>query len=153
MRADDNRNDRVNRVSRAVFGLSMLMGIVLTSGGCRLCCDLEDQAFPAYGGVWERTQRDSGRVGSLFDPGGARTSDLSPRDSAGDDDDERSSIAPYGGKKSEEDESGERVIPERKSDEETEQEFQDRLKEFEADKEKMLSAGLIPGEILPPDLR
>ena len=37
-------------------------------------------AYPAYGGAWERTIRDSGRVGSLFDPGGARASNLVNRD-------------------------------------------------------------------------
>lgn len=57
-----------------VFCLSLL-------GGCRICPDCEDLDYPAYGGAWQRTLRDSGRVGSFFDPGGARTSELASRDS------------------------------------------------------------------------
>lgn len=49
--------------------------------GCRICPDCEDIAYPAYGGSWQRTRRDSGRVGSVFDPAGAKTAELTPRDS------------------------------------------------------------------------
>ena len=48
-------------------------------GGCRLCADCDLDAYPSYGGAWQRTVRDSGRVGSVFDPGGSRAADLSER--------------------------------------------------------------------------
>jgi hypothetical protein len=41
-------------------------------GGCTLCDNCEDGAYPAFGGRWQRTDRHHGRVGSLFDPGGAK---------------------------------------------------------------------------------
>ena len=49
-------------------------------GGCRICADCEDLAYPAYGGAWQRTQRDSGRVGSIFDPAGGKSPTLADRD-------------------------------------------------------------------------
>ncbi|MGB7327369.1 MAG: hypothetical protein WBD31_21010 [Rubripirellula sp.] len=52
----------------------------LSLGGCRICADCEDLAYPAYGGSWQRTNRESGRVGSVFDPGGAKMSELVNRD-------------------------------------------------------------------------
>ncbi|TWU55040.1 hypothetical protein [Rubripirellula reticaptiva] len=52
----------------------------LSLGGCRICADCEDLAYPAYGGAWQRTNRESGRVGSVFDPGGAKLSELVNRD-------------------------------------------------------------------------
>lgn len=51
----------------------------LTSLGCRICADCDLDSYPAYGGAWERTLRDSGRVGSVFDPGGVRAASLTPR--------------------------------------------------------------------------
>ncbi|MDE0865525.1 MAG: hypothetical protein OSA98_17200 [Rubripirellula sp.] len=44
--------------------------------GCRLCADGEDVAYPAYGGSWQRTTRDSGRVGSVFDSAGGKVAQL-----------------------------------------------------------------------------
>ena len=58
----------------------LLVGLSLVSAnGCRLCADCDLDAYPSYGGAWQRTVRDSGRVGSLFDPGGSRVADLSQR--------------------------------------------------------------------------
>ena len=48
--------------------------------GCRLCSDCEDMDYPAYGGSWQRTVRDSGRVGSIFDSAGGKVSELTSRD-------------------------------------------------------------------------
>lgn len=48
--------------------------------GCRLCGDCHQLDYPTYGGAWERTSRDSGRVGSIFDPAGARSPQLADRD-------------------------------------------------------------------------
>ncbi|MEM6689580.1 MAG: hypothetical protein AAF664_09145 [Planctomycetota bacterium] len=59
----------------AIFALATLAFLP----GCRLCCDTEDIAYPAYGGAWQRTIRDHGRVGSIFDPGGNKASLLVDR--------------------------------------------------------------------------
>ncbi len=59
---------------------ALLLGGVLSLTGCTLPADHGDMDYPAYGGAWQRTRRDSGRVGSLFDPAGGRTATLSPRD-------------------------------------------------------------------------
>ena len=53
---------------------------ILPTAGCRLCCETDDHTYSAYGGAWERTRRDSGRVGSIFDPAGAKASTLVERD-------------------------------------------------------------------------
>ncbi len=50
------------------------------SVGCRLCGDCHELAYPTYGGAWERTRRDSGRVGSIFDPAGGRSPELEDRE-------------------------------------------------------------------------
>ena len=63
---------------------SMLVGAIsfaLVLTGCTLCQNCGDLDYPTYGGAWERTRRDSGRVGSIFDPAGARSATLSDRDS------------------------------------------------------------------------
>ncbi|MCG8652132.1 MAG: hypothetical protein MI861_19995 [Pirellulales bacterium] len=57
-----------------------LLPLLFGAGGCRICADCEDLAYPAYGGAWERTLRETGRVGSVFDPAGARRSELVSRD-------------------------------------------------------------------------
>ncbi|MGI9474568.1 MAG: hypothetical protein ACR2NZ_23725 [Rubripirellula sp.] len=59
--------------------LAALAGGLMPLTGCRICADCEDLAYPAYGGAWQRTIRDSGRVGSLFDPAGGKASDLADR--------------------------------------------------------------------------
>ena len=48
--------------------------------GCRLCSDCEDIDYPAFGGSWQRTVRDSGRVGSIFDSAGGKVAKLTSRD-------------------------------------------------------------------------
>lgn len=61
-----------------------LLTFVLTfpAGGCTTCqqCDLD--AYPAYGGRWHRTDREHGRVGSLFAPAGGQIpyGSTAPRD-------------------------------------------------------------------------
>ncbi|TWT82881.1 hypothetical protein CA13_43440 [Planctomycetes bacterium CA13] len=60
--------------------LLCIVASLLPVGGCRICADCEDLAYPAYGGAWQRTRRDEGRVGSLFDPAGAKNSPLVSRD-------------------------------------------------------------------------
>ncbi|SMP75297.1 hypothetical protein SAMN06265222_1195 [Neorhodopirellula lusitana] len=65
----------------AKIGVGVLAaGLCLVSlAGCRLCADCDLDSYPSYGGAWQRTQRDSGRVGSIFDPGGSRVADLSQK--------------------------------------------------------------------------
>ena len=58
--------------------LTALVGVVLLSG-CQICCEAPDE-YPAYGGAWERTDRLSGRVGSLLKPAGMKASVISDRD-------------------------------------------------------------------------
>lgn len=145
--------DSTKRVSRTLLGLILLAGMLAIGSGCRLCCDLEDQDYPAYGGAWERTNRSSGRVGSLFDPGGARASALAPRNKAGDGIDGRNRVAPS--RDDAENELDNAIPPsdqQKKSDEETEQEFQDRLKKLQNDN-NMLSAEVILGAPSPPQFR
>ncbi len=48
--------------------------------GCRICNSNEDLDYPTYGGAWQRTLRNSGRVGSVFDPAGAKVAVLSARE-------------------------------------------------------------------------
>jgi hypothetical protein len=54
----------------------IMLLVTVTGGGCRICADCEDLEYPAYGGAWQRTLRNSGRVGSVFDPGGAKSAQL-----------------------------------------------------------------------------
>jgi len=54
--------------------------LILPSIGCRICLDNHDLDYPTYGGAWQRTTRDSGRVGSLFEPAGAKVATLVDRD-------------------------------------------------------------------------
>ena len=72
-------------VVRLFSGLQHLAvaAAVLAGGviaGCTIPSDCGDLDYPTYGGAWERTRRDGGRVGSIFDPAGARVSTLAPRD-------------------------------------------------------------------------
>jgi hypothetical protein len=62
------------------LAIAVILFGLLPAGGCRLCADCEDIHYPAYGGAWQRTRRDGGRVGSLFDPAGARVAELVERD-------------------------------------------------------------------------
>ena len=62
------------------FALAAILGCLVPVGGCRICADCEDMAYPAYGGAWQRTRRSSGRVGSLFDPAGGKAAKLTDRD-------------------------------------------------------------------------
>lgn len=58
------------------------VALLLTSSlGCRICATCDENAYASYGGAWQRTLRDDGRVGSLFAPAGARESQLVERES------------------------------------------------------------------------
>ena len=48
--------------------LSLFLTSVLAIGmsGCAACCNPYDFDYPAFGGKWERVDRQQGRVGSAF---------------------------------------------------------------------------------------
>lgn len=71
-RTADKTSPRVLLIATAII----LLGL---APGCRICGSCEDADYPAYGGVWQRTNRTTGRVGSVFDPAGARGSSLTER--------------------------------------------------------------------------
>lgn len=56
---------------RSALLLTFTVGL-LSLTGCRLCTNCEDEAYPTYGGIWQRTDRFHGRVGSIFEPAGAK---------------------------------------------------------------------------------
>lgn len=39
-----------------------------TLAGCAMCCSPFDYSYPTFGGKWQRTDREHGRVGSVFTP-------------------------------------------------------------------------------------
>lgn len=70
-------SNRIGRAGRFVLAVACVVLVLPT--GCVLPSDFGDLDYPTYGGAWERTRRDGGRVGSVFDPAGARAATLSPR--------------------------------------------------------------------------
>ena len=128
----------------AIVVLVSLLGI---SAGCRLCCNPDDTAYGAYGGKWQRTSRTTGRVGSLVDPGGAAVVNRADRDSA-----PKSAGSAANSQSDLGEESDEREpdssMP-RKSEEESEREFQERKRQLE-EEENLLNAQVIPGRPSPP---
>ncbi len=73
-------NTMTTRTATGLLALMLLLPTTLLSTGCTIPSDCGDMDYPTYGGAWQRTRRDSGRVGSVFDPAGARTATLSPRE-------------------------------------------------------------------------
>ncbi len=45
-----------------------LICLLPSLGGCRICQSPEDATYAAFGGVWDRADPVSGRVGSAFEP-------------------------------------------------------------------------------------
>ncbi len=133
-----------------IIGLALLA----PNAGCRLCCNSEDLAYPAYGGAWQRTRREDGRVGSLFDPAGARIAELTNRDEPKSVDElyrnrltDRPSDADAG--VADENAMEETKDPKTKSVEDLDTDLKRRseaLKNLELE-----DIDLIPGEALPPD--
>lgn len=62
------------------LAIALISISVAPLGGCRICAECDDLDYPSYGGAWQRTRRDGGRVGSMFDPAGARAATLVSRD-------------------------------------------------------------------------
>ncbi|WP_146516662.1 hypothetical protein [Rubripirellula amarantea] len=79
----DRHTTRDDHGTSQVLRLSLLIALMLAIApmtGCRICSDCEDLDYAAYGGAWQRTLRDRGRVGSAFDPAGAKAAMLVDRD-------------------------------------------------------------------------
>ena len=53
-----------------LLGLLPVLGLMLLSSGCALCCAPYDCDYPFVGGRWVRHNPTSGRVGSAFDEAG-----------------------------------------------------------------------------------
>ncbi len=73
----------MNNVSHSLgrsVAVIMLIASLMPLGGCRICATCDELDYAAYGGAWERTRRDAGRVGSILDPAGGRVAELVDRD-------------------------------------------------------------------------
>lgn len=142
-----NAFSSLRRGTRLAISLTVLL--VLTCSGCRICCDVEDAAYPAYGGAWERTVRNNGRVGSLFSPAGAQSARLTPKEEV----DSQKAADRFRDQfdesafETEDPKDGE--LPKPKSELESEEEFQERKRRLE---EEMLNASVILGAPRPPAL-
>lgn len=159
--------DKTNPVSRNVWRkvtLAILCAGLLPLGGCRICAECEDLSYPAYGGAWQRTQREQGRVGSLFDPGGAKASSLVARDTPSDIDELERERQKARGKSALDGDPDEMDSPEPEREEERdrEMELRDReLDDIEEGKENELreknlddiNINVVPGQPMPPVLR
>ncbi|HAA70934.1 MAG TPA: hypothetical protein DCE55_17480 [Planctomycetaceae bacterium] len=70
------------RATRAVpmtrITTTLLIVSLLVTSGCAICASPGDYEYAAYGGRWQRTDRNNGRVGSVLDPAGEQP-DSSPR--------------------------------------------------------------------------
>ncbi len=156
--------------SRIWLSAILLILLLVPSGGCRICAQCDDLAYPAYGGAWQRTRRDGGRVGSIFDPGGARSSELVSRDQP-DRPDERerqrqteegSDSSLYGdsedgrSQQDDEDSSQEKSLQERRDElrerslDDIEIEGEKELREQSVDD---IEVKIVPGQPAPPVLR
>ena len=160
--------DNLETNSARWLAIALMLGSLIPLSGCRICADCEGIAYPAYGGAWQRTRRDSGRVGSIFDPGGAKASELVSRDMPPSPDE-------YDRRRQEE--RGDKISDptmddEDESVEEREREFDDRermeeelrQKQLEDIEEKMeeelkkkdlddINVRIVPGQPMPPILQ
>lgn len=49
-----------------------LLLLTVCGSGCTICASPDLESYTTYGGAWHRTDRDHGRVGSVFAPAGSR---------------------------------------------------------------------------------
>ena len=162
--------DKVSTVAaslgRRLLAALILLLLIIPSSGCRLCANCDDLAYPAYGGSWQRTRRDAGRVGSLFDPAGGRASELVSRDAPeapdaierkrqGEKGDGSSILGPPEDGESKTDE-GDINLDEKPDDlrdrklEDIEEEQEEKLRGRTLDE---IDVKIVPGQPLPPVLR
>lgn len=124
-----------------VFIVALLLS---SASGCRLCCDSGDADYSAYGGVWARTQRETGRVGSVFDPGGAIAEKITPKASIPD---QRQQV--YGNDDEQTPRPPDTTEPAPADD--SDESFEERLERFK--EQSLESIGVTPGQPLPPDIQ
>lgn len=135
------RSFAANSISGVVAVWLCVPVMLVSCAGCRLCCDSGDKAYGAYGGIWARTHRDNGRVGSVFDPGGAMVANLTPKPAP---EDQRPSTPETDGAAPQPPESTEPGQSENGSG---------GLGEDAALEKRLESIGVTPGEPLPPDFQ
>ena len=70
---------RTHMTASHIVPTTLFLICLIPLAGCRLCSDCEDMDYPAFGGSWQRTVRDSGRVGSIFDSAGGKVAELTDR--------------------------------------------------------------------------
>jgi len=134
---------------------ALVIATVSTLAGCTLCQDCGDLDYPTYGGAWERTRRDSGRVGSIFDPAGARTAALVDRDPAASDSGDRrsdESIENGSGKDDASPDSDDRDSDRDRSPSDRDGEDSGRLMDGSLNDLNLEDIQIERGEILPPDI-
>ncbi len=51
---------------------ALLLLLTVCGSGCTICASPDLESYTTYGGVWHRTDREHGRVGSVFAPAGSR---------------------------------------------------------------------------------
>lgn len=56
---------------RRLYFLGLLIVLASMSTGCATCCSPYDNAYPYYGGAWQRDDLCHGRVGSAYAPAGS----------------------------------------------------------------------------------
>lgn len=116
--------------------------------GCTIPSDCGDLDYPTYGGAWQRTRRDAGRVGSVFDPAGARAAVLTDRNAAAQADEARGPAesihsTPPGRPSTDSDQLDPEEVPASPSD----RSDRDRLRSLE-----LQEIDVEPGTPAPPDL-
>lgn len=144
----------------------LCIAALLPLAGCRICADCDEAAYAAYGGSWQRTVRDSGRVGSIFDPAGGLAPELSSRDTPMNPDElererqdalDKEETDPDRMESYERPDSSDEEVPKDKADElrqrklediEEEQEEELRMKELDD-----INVRVFPGQPMPPELR
>lgn len=151
-----------------MFASAVLLSALIPFGGCRICADCDETAYAAYGGAWQRTTRDSGRVGSIFDPAGGLASELVSRDAPESPDaQERARKEAFGtgdadlDRAGDEEEDKKRWEAEEDSLDKSRDLQERRLEDIEEEKEEELrkkelneiNVRIIPGQPLPPVLR
>jgi hypothetical protein len=168
---DKVETNSVTPVSRTAasqwFASLLLLAAMIPVGGCRICADCDETAYAAYGGAWQRTSRNTGRVGSIFDPAGGLASELVSRDTPEDPQAlERARQEERGGGAKDPDRTGDEDDKQQKGDEkdpkdrakdlrerkleDIEEEKEDDLRKKELDD---INVRIIPGQPMPPVLR
>lgn len=69
-----------------MLSLRFLAALFLTTSlaplaGCTMCPSPDTEAYPTYGGIWQRTDRYHGRVGSVFEPAGVKVARAAEQES------------------------------------------------------------------------